>query len=67
MKYSIGLLNDSFPPTIDGVANSVLSYAENLSKNHCDCTVITPKYPGVNNDYDFDVIRYSSAGFFFFF
>lgn len=63
MKYSIGLLNDSFPPTIDGVANSVLSYAENLSKNHCDCTVITPKYPGVNNDYDFDVIRYSSAGF----
>lgn len=27
---NICLLNDSFPPLIDGVANTVINYAENL-------------------------------------
>ena len=28
------LLNDSFPPAIDGVVNVVLNYAEHLRKDH---------------------------------
>ena len=30
--YSISLLNDSFPPLIDGVANTVVNYARELTK-----------------------------------
>ena len=29
---SICLLNDSFPPLIDGVANTVVNYAQELTK-----------------------------------
>ena len=29
------LLNDSFPPAIDGVVNVVLNYAEHLGKAFC--------------------------------
>ncbi|MGN0557540.1 MAG: glycosyltransferase [Acutalibacteraceae bacterium] len=60
----IGLFNDSFPPTIDGVSNCVYNYAVNLSGNHVrpeECTVVTPKYPHVKDDYPFEVYRYSSA------
>ena len=32
-KHTICLLNDSFPPIIDGVANAVVNYAENLLKS----------------------------------
>ena len=32
MLVNVCLLNDSFPPLIDGVANTVLNYAEVLSK-----------------------------------
>ena len=31
-QYSISLLNDSFPPLIDGVANTVVNYARELTK-----------------------------------
>lgn len=62
MKYNIGLFNDSFPPTIDGVANTVYNYADILTdKNLANCTVVTPKYPNVTDNYPFDVVRYSSA------
>lgn len=60
MKLNIALLNESFPPTIDGVSNTVFNYALNLKKNHCDCTVVTPKYPNVTDNYDFRVYRYKS-------
>lgn len=60
LKLKIGLFNESFPPTIDGVSNTVYNYAVNLKKNHCDCTVVTPKYPNVTDDYDFEVYRYQS-------
>ncbi len=59
MKLNIGLLNDSFPPVIDGVANAVKSYAENLSKED-EAVVITPKYPHVTDNYPFEVYRYHS-------
>ncbi len=61
MKYNIGLFNDSFPPTIDGVANTVFNYADIITKHGGQCTVVTPRYPNVIDDYDFDVLRYSSV------
>ena len=54
------LLNDSFPPVVDGVANAVLNYARNLSGKEEYCVVATPAYPGANDDYPFPVIRYPS-------
>ncbi len=58
---NICLLNDSFPPSIDGVANAVYNYAEILTNAGDDVTVATPKYPGVIDNYPFDVVRYTSA------
>lgn len=60
MGLKIGLLNDSFPPAIDGVANTVKAYAEILSAGCDEPVVITPKYPHVNDNYDYKVYRYSS-------
>ncbi len=59
--FKIGLFNDSFPPTIDGVANTVYNYAKILNRNFATPIVITPKYPNVVDEYDFKVYRYSSA------
>ena len=59
-KLHIGLFNDSFPPTIDGVAQAVKNYAGVLHRNHCNVTVVTPGYKGVRDDYPFEVFRYSS-------
>ena len=43
---NICLLNDSFPPIIDGVANVVLNYGRALTNNHqANVVVATPKYP----------------------
>lgn len=59
MKLKIGLLNDSFPPVIDGVANTVKSYADILSRED-EPVVITPKYPHVHDRYPYEVFRYPS-------
>ena len=40
--YSISLLNDSFPPLIDGVANTVVNYARELTKLGDRAIVVTP-------------------------
>ena len=56
----ICLLNDSFPPTVDGVANAVCNYARILSAKEASCVVATPEYPGVTDDYPFPVVRYPS-------
>lgn len=61
MQLNIGLFNESFPPTIDGVANCVFNYAEFITENHGECTVVTPHYPHVVDNYKFPVYRYSSA------
>ena len=61
MRLNIGLFNDSFPPTIDGVANTVVNYAYNIQKNHGTAIVATPKYPHVTDEYPFEVCRYSSV------
>lgn len=59
-EFSVGLFNDSFPPAIDGVAQTVKNYAVHLSRRDCDVTVVTPKYKEAVDNYDFDVYRYPS-------
>lgn len=59
-KLGVCLMNDSFPPTIDGVANVVINYASIISNGLGRATVVTPEYPGVVDDYPFEVIRYRS-------
>lgn len=58
---NVALLNDSFPPAIDGVANAVVNYAETIQKKYGNATVITPRYPHIVDNYPFEVYRYSSA------
>ena len=47
------LMNDSFPPVIDGVANAVLNYARTITEKRGECVVVTPEYPGAKYDYSF--------------
>lgn len=56
------LLNDSFPPVIDGVANVVLNYADVMVKNKlADIVVGTPEYPKTDYSvYPYRVIPYNS-------
>lgn len=60
-KLNVCLLNDSFPPTIDGVANVVQNYADIIQRKHGNAVVVTPKYPNVTDEYPYQVIRYPSA------
>lgn len=59
-QLKICLMNDSFPPVIDGVANAVLNYARVLQSLQAGCVVATPEYEGVVDDYPFPVVRYPS-------
>lgn len=57
---NICLINDSFPPTIDGVANTVVNYAAVLN-GFAHASVLTPYYPDADDSvFDFPVIRYPS-------
>ena len=54
------LLNDSFPPLIDGVANTVVNYGRVLAEDGARPYVITPKNPDADDSaYPYPVIRYS--------
>lgn len=58
---TICLLNDSFPPLIDGVANAVKNYAQVISDSGHDPVVITPAHPDSSDeDYPYSIIRYPS-------
>lgn len=55
------LINDSFPPVIDGVANAVTNYAQIISEDHGRATVVTPFYPDADDSqFPFPVVRYPS-------
>ncbi len=60
-KLTVGLFNDSFPPTIDGVANVTVNYARIIEARYGHAIVATPYYPNVVDDYPFEVLRYPSA------
>lgn len=59
---NICLLNDSFPPVIDGVANVVMNYGEVLTDKYgANVTVATPRYPDTDYGlYPYRVIDYPS-------
>ena len=60
-KHSICLLNDSFPPTIDGVANAVVNYARVIEKDLGHALVLTPEVPGADDSaLGYPVVRYPS-------
>ena len=60
-KTGICLLNDSFPPLIDGVANAVVNYAQRLTERGDAVTVATPAVPGADDSaFPFPVLRYPS-------
>ncbi|MDO4487727.1 MAG: glycosyltransferase [Eubacteriales bacterium] len=58
----ICLLNDSFPPQIDGVANTVVNYARVLRSEGKPVSVVTPNLPEADDSgFDYPVIRYPSV------
>lgn len=59
-KLNVCLMNDSFPPMIDGVANAVVNYANVISNGLGKAVVVTPEYPGAEDDQPFEVKRYRS-------
>lgn len=61
MNHTVCLLNDSFPPLIDGVANTVMNYARLLPEFEHDTLVVTPSYPEYDDSsYSYPVVRYPS-------
>lgn len=60
-KLNVCLMNDSFPPTVDGVAMCVANYAAIIERDLGHAMVCTPYYPGVYDDYPYPVIRYPSV------
>ncbi len=58
-KLNVCLMNDSFPPLIDGVANAVMNYASVISSVG-SATVVTPGHPEAKDEYGFPVVRYKS-------
>ena len=61
---NVCLLNDSFPPVIDGVANVVMNYADHLTRDHdARVTVATPYYPQADDSaLSYPVVRFRSLG-----
>lgn len=60
-KFNVCLINDSFPPLIDGVANAVTNYGHIINKDLGRAAVVTPYYPDAHDsDFDFPVIRFPS-------
>lgn len=55
------LMNDSFPPVLDGVANAVVNYAREISNGLGTAWVVTPDCPDADDSgYPFSVYRYPS-------
>ena len=55
------LVNDSFPPAIDGVANAVVNYGTYIPQNGGETVVVTPFYPDADDTvFPFPVVRYPS-------
>ena len=58
---TICLINDSFPPVTDGVANAVVNYGRAIPESGSRAVVATPAYPGADDSgFSFPVVRYPS-------
>ena len=60
-RLRVCLMNDSFPPVIDGVANATKNYAQVIQDELGEAIVATPQYPDVEDHYAFPVVRYRSV------
>ena len=61
-SLNVCLMNDSFPPAIDGVANAVTNYARIITASHGQASVVTPFYPDADDTaFPFPVLRYPSV------
>ena len=61
-NLNVCLINDSFPPEIDGVANAVVNYADIISQAHGRAAVVTPDNPAADDSaFGFPVLRYPSV------
>ena len=58
-KRYIGIFNDSFPPIIDGVTQTILNYVDWLRAHGHETCVVTPSNP-VKTEVPYKVIRYFS-------
>ena len=56
------LLNDAFPPVIDGVVNVLMNYANYMMQDYnAEIMVGTPEYPGTDySSYPYKVVAYPS-------
>lgn len=60
-KLTVCLMNDSFPPEIDGVANAVKNYASVINDRLGRAIVVTPDHPEADDSvYPYPVLRYPS-------
>lgn len=60
-KMNVCLINDSFPPDIDGVANAVTNYASIITRDLGSATVVCPENPKADDaTFDFPIERYPS-------
>ncbi len=59
---NVCLLNDSFPPVIDGVSNTIMNYARIIQdRPDSEVIVATPRYPGADyGGYPYTVLDYPS-------
>ena len=63
-NQTVCLLNDSFPPLIDGVANAVKNYAQVITDAGEEAVVITPAHPDSCDDcFPYPILRYPSLDF----
>lgn len=62
-KLNVCLMNDSFPPLIDGVVNAITNYADIITRELGKATVVTPSNPDADDEgFPYDVVRYRSMG-----
>ena len=61
-ELNVCLINDSFPPEIDGVVNAVVNYANIITRSYGRTTVVTPDNPEADDSvFPFPVLRYPSV------
>lgn len=57
----IGQFNDSFPPAIDGVATTLINYANYFQREEGACYAVVPYYPNAcYEDFAFPVLNFAS-------
>ena len=61
-ELNVCLINDSFPPEIDGVVNAVVNYATIITRDYGRTTVVTPDNAAADDSgFPFPVLRYPSV------